>query len=193
MEALQQLRELVSIVKPLTDEEWDAFSAIWQPYTANRKEILTMAGEKERYIYFVTEGVQRVYYYDDRDREATIVFSYAPSFGGVLDAFMLQQPASYFYETLTPSSFYRAGFQDFQSMLEKYHTLQKTITFSLSRTISGMLERMVELQCYSSEEKFKSLLQRSPHILQLVPHKYLANYLGMDPTNFSKLINNVRI
>lgn len=193
MEALQQLRELVSIVKPLTDEEWDAFSAIWQPYTANRKEILTMAGEKERYIYFVTEGVQRVYYYDDRDREATIVFSYAPSFGGVLDAFMLQQPASYFYETLTPSSFYRAGFQDFQSMLEKYHTLQKTITFSLSRTISGMLERMVELQCYSSEDKFKSLLQRSPHILQLVPHKYLANYLGMDPTNFSKLINKVRI
>lgn len=193
MEELQQLRELVSIVKPLTDEEWDAFSAIWQPYTAKRKEILTMAGEKERYIYFVTEGVQRVYYYDDRDREATIVFSYAPSFGGVLDAFMLQQPASYFYETLTPSSFYRAGFQDFQSMLEKYHTLQKTITFSLSRTISGMLERMVELQCYSSEDKFKSLLQRSPHILQLVPHKYLANYLGMDPTNFSKLINNVRI
>lgn len=193
MEELQQLRELVSIVKPLTDEEWDAFSAIWQPYTAKRKEILTMAGEKERYIYFVTEGVQRVYYYDERDREATIVFSYAPSFGGVLDAFMLQQPASYFYETLTPSSFYRAGFQDFQSMLEKYHTLQKTITFSLSRTISGMLERMVELQCYSSEEKFKSLLQRSPHILQLVPHKYLANYLGMDPTNFSKLINKVRI
>jgi hypothetical protein len=36
-------------------------------------------------------------------------------------------------------------------------------------------------------------LQRSPHILQLVPHKYLANYLGIDATNFSKLLNRVRI
>jgi hypothetical protein len=55
------------------------------------------------------------------------------------------------------------------------------------------LQRLAELQCFSSEEKFRSLLQRSPHILQLVPHKYLANYLGIDATNFSKFINRIRI
>ncbi|MFN3381588.1 MAG: Crp/Fnr family transcriptional regulator, partial [Runella zeae] len=42
-------------------------------------------------------------------------------------------------------------------------------------------------------DRFRCLLQRSPHILQLVPHKYLANYLGMDATNFIKLINKVRM
>jgi hypothetical protein len=36
-------------------------------------------------------------------------------------------------------------------------------------------------------------LQRSPHILNLVPHKYLASYLGMDATNFSKLLGSVKI
>lgn len=63
----------------------------------------------------------------------------------------------------------------------------------LSHTLSGLLERLVELQCFSSEEKFRKLLKRSPHILQLVPHKYLANYLGIEATNFSKLINKVKI
>ncbi len=62
-----------------------------------------------------------------------------------------------------------------------------------TQALSGLLERMAQLQCFSSEEKFKTLLQRSPHILQLVPHKYLANYIGIDPTNFSKLINSVKI
>jgi hypothetical protein len=63
----------------------------------------------------------------------------------------------------------------------------------ITAALSGLLERIVELQCFSSEEKFRKLMQRSPHILQLVPHKYLANYLGIDPTNFSKLINSVKI
>jgi hypothetical protein len=56
-----------------------------------------------------------------------------------------------------------------------------------------VLERLVELQTFSAEDRYKRLLQRSPHILQLVPHKYLASYLGMDATNFSKLINKIKI
>lgn len=190
---LQSLRELISGIQPITDAEWKDFSSIWQPFSARRKENLTEVGEKEKYLYFVTDGVQRVYYFDERDREATLVFTYAPSFGGVLDAFMLQKPSSYIYETLTPSTFYRCTHTDFYDVLNRQPKLQQIIISSLSITISGMLERLVELQCYSSEDKFKILLKRSPHILQLVPHKYLANYLGIDPTNFSKFINKVKI
>jgi len=71
--------------------------------------------------------------------------------------------------------------------------IETMIRQGLSHALSGVLERLVELQCFSSEEKFRQLLRRSPHILQLVPHKYLANYLGIEATNFSKLINRVKI
>jgi hypothetical protein len=67
------------------------------------------------------------------------------------------------------------------------------VRLGLTHSLAGVLERLVELQCFSSEEKFRQLLRRSPHILQLVPHKYLANYLGIEATNFSKLLNRVKI
>jgi CRP-like cAMP-binding protein len=121
------------------------------------------------------------------------VFTYAPSFGGVLDAFLLQQPSRYYYETLTPSVFLRAPALEVLALIDKKPTLGSIIRQGLTHTLAGVLERLVELQCYSSEEKFKKLLHRSPHILQLVPHKYLANYLGIEATNFSKLINKVKI
>jgi hypothetical protein len=57
--------------------------------------------------------------------------------------------------------------------------------------ISGLEERLVEIQCFNSEDKLRSLLKRSPHILQLVPHKYLASYLGIDATNFSKMMGKI--
>ncbi len=187
------LKQLTTAIQPLSEEEWNAFSSIWTECAAKRKEQITLAGEKEKYLYFVIEGMQRVYYFDEQNREATLVFTYAPSFGGVLDSLMMQQPSRYYYETLTPSKFLRAPFQELHELMEKHTGIEKMVRKGVTVSLSGVLDRLVELQCYSSEERFKKLLQRSPHILQLIPHKYLANYIGIDATNFSKLINRVRI
>ena len=191
--AYTKLKTMLLAIHPLSEEECTTFLSIWKPFKAKRKEILTAIGEEERYLYFVEEGVQRVFYLDEHDREATLLFTYAPSFGGVIDALMLQQPSRYFYETLTPSNFLRITNTDLQAIIQVMPNLALLINKGLSNALSGVLERQVELQCYSSEQKFIKLLQRSPHILQLVPHKYLANYLGIDATNFSKLINKVKI
>jgi CRP-like cAMP-binding protein len=188
-----QLKNLVYSVHPLSADDWAEFESLWKPFSAKRKETITSAGDRERYLYFVAEGVQRVYYLDDQSREATVVFTYAPSFGGVLDSMLLQSPSRYFYETLTPSVFLRAPFHDVLLLMEKRHAIESLVRIGLSQALSGVMERLVELQCFSSEEKFRNLLKRSPHILQLVPHKYLASYLGMDATNFSKFINKIRL
>ena len=152
-----------------------------------------MPGQVEKYLYFVVEGVQRVFYFDENNREATLVFTYPPSFGGVIDSMMNESPSRYYYETLTPSVFLRAPYSEIQKLSTQISVVDVLIKKGIVGALSGVLERLVEVQCYSSEERFRKLLNRSPHILQLVPHKYLANYLGIDATNFSKLINRVRI
>lgn len=191
-DSLVGLKQLVAAIHTLPEPEWAEFSHIWRPFSAKRKEMLTAAGEQESYLYFILEGVQRVYYFDEQNREATLVFSYGPSFGGVLDSFMLQQPARYYYETLTPSHFLRASFRDLDAVMKRNPAVETMVRFGITGALSGVLERVVELQCYSSTDKFTQLLRRSPHILQLVPHKYLANYIGVDPTNFSKLMNTIK-
>ncbi|HTH54452.1 MAG TPA: Crp/Fnr family transcriptional regulator [Cyclobacteriaceae bacterium] len=192
-EPLQLLKNVVDAVHPLDPSEWDSLAAIWKPFKAKRKEILTQAGQKEDHLYFVVDGVQRVFYFDEQQREATLVFTYAPSFGGVLDSFLSQQPSHYSYETLTPSTFIRTSARELFQVIGSSRNVATFVQKGTTQAMSGLLERMVELQCYSSEEKFKALLKRSPHILQLVPHKYLANYIGIDATNFSKLMNSIRI
>lgn len=192
-EPLKLLHSVVQTIHPLDHTDWEALSQIWRPFSARRKEIITSAGETERYIYFVTDGVQRIYYLDDQSREATIAFTYRPSFGGIIDSAMMETSSRYYYETLTPSSFIRAPYSEFKEVAYERPAIERMLRAGMTQTLSGILERLVEVQCFSSEDKFRNLLKRSPHILQLVPHKYLANYLGIDPTNFSKLVNKVRI
>jgi len=186
------LKTLVDSIAPFPAGLWSEFSGLFEPYSAKRKICLTAQGEEEKFLYVVLEGVQRVYFLDQNGREATLVFTYPPSFAGVLDAMMLGGKSRYYFETLTTSRFLRAHISSVLALKNEI-AVSELLRLGLSGSLSGLLERLVETQVFSSEEKFRSLLRRSPHILNWIPHKYLANYLGIDPTNFSKLINSISI
>lgn len=195
MTDIQILQKFISAAFPLRTEELEKLTSptIWQPFECKRKVILTAAGETERALYFVLEGVQRVYYMGENKQEATLVFMYPPSFSCVLDSFLTQTPSNYFFETLTTSRFLKTTYKQIHELLEQSPEIQKMVLQLTTFALKGVLERQAELQCFSAEEKFRALLKRSPHVLQLIPHKYLASYLGIDPATFSKLLGSIRI
>ena len=190
---LLQLKKLIDAVHPLKPEEWEALSEVWEPVQYKRKTVLTTAGEVERYLYFVLDGVQRAFYVDDVHPEATVVFTYQHNFSGIVDSFLTRRPSKYFLETLTTSKMLRTSYQQVQQLMDKYHNFERWVRLAASNALMGVIERQIELTCYSAEEKFKTLLNRSPHVLQIIPHKYLASYLGIDPSTFSKLLASVRL
>ena len=87
----------------------------------------------------------------------------------------------------------RTTFRQVQTLMDEFHGIERLIRLAVSHSLRGVLERQTELISFSAEEKFRILLKRSPHVLQIIPHKYLASYLGIDPSTFSKLLSSVRI
>lgn len=191
--SIEILRQYIQAVQPLPDEVWEAFSQIWQTVEYKRKTVLTAAGETERHLYFVLEGVQRAFHVDDHHPDATIVFTYPHSFSGVADSFLTQTPSRFFFETLTSSKLLRTSYQQVKALADKHPELMAWVMKATAFALAGVLERQVELLKFSAEEKFRILLKRSPHVLQMIPHKYLASYLGIDASTFSKLLSSVRI
>jgi hypothetical protein len=63
--------------------------------------LLTASGETEKYLYFVSEGIQSAFYASKEGKEATVVFTYAPSLSGIADSLLTGLPSYYFFETLT--------------------------------------------------------------------------------------------
>lgn len=191
--SLTELKNFIDPIFHLKEEEWTAFSAAWQPFACKRKSVLTTAGETERHLYFVLDGVQRSFYTREDEHEATLVFTYPYSFSGVADSFLTQTPSLYYFETLTTSRFLRTSYNQVEELMREFPNIQRLILKATSFALKGVLERQVELQCFSAEEKFRKLLSRSPQVLNLIPHKYLASYLGIDASTFSKLLGTVRI
>ncbi|WP_276134627.1 Crp/Fnr family transcriptional regulator [Polluticoccus soli] len=192
MNAHNLLKQQIIAVHPIDEQAWDELARRWTEVSYKRKQVITMAGETEKYLYLVLDGVQRAFFEHD-GKEATLVFSYPPSFSGIIDSFFTQQPSKFCLETITQSSLLRIHFNDLDSLMQKHRSIETWVRVALTGVLSGTLQRQVEIMSYSAEEKFTTLLHRSPHVLNLIPHKYLASYIGVDPTTFSKLLGKVKL
>lgn len=186
------LKEQVFRVHPLDDDAFEALSKPWEEVLFGRKQLITRAGETEKYLYLVIEGIQRAYF-QHGDREPTLVFSFYPSFSGVIDSFFTQTPSKFQLETITQSKLIRIHYNDLNSLMQQYRSIESWVRIATTWVLAGTLERQVELMAYTAEEKFTALLKRSPHVLNLIPHKYLASYIGVDPATFSKLLGSVKL
>lgn len=192
MGVLDILYKQIQSVHVIEDAIWADMSQYWHEIEIGRKQVLTRVGDIERYLYFVVSGIQRAYV-EKRGKESTLVFSYTNSFSGIIDSLLLQVPSAYCLETLTKSHFLRIHYNDFNRLLQQHRELDTWARVALTHTLAGTLERNIELLSFSAEERFKTLLRRSPHVLNMIPHKYLASYIGVDPTTFSKMLSTVKI
>lgn len=176
----------------LEEDILDKYISSWIEYEVPKKTIMTFQGQTEKYMYFVMDGVQKSYHLND-GKEHIIAFTYPPSFSGIAESFLTQKPSHYFLETITDSKFLRISFDQHQQLMAEYRPIETLFRKATEKVLIGILQKHYELMAYSIEERFKLFTQRSPHLLNLVPHKDIASYLRIDATNFSKLLSRVPI
>lgn len=187
-----KIKAYINQLHPLEDEVLDEYLSHWKPFEARKKSLLTRAGEVERYMYFVLEGIQKSYRLKD-GKMHVIAFTYAPSISGIPGSFFTQQPSLYFLENLTDSKFLRISKEQHEALMAKHRSIETLFRKATELVLAGIINRYYELMAHDIETRFKVFVQRSPHLLQMVPQKDLASYLRIDPTNFSKLMGTVRI
>lgn len=186
------MKDYFQKIHPVDDEILDEYLAAWTPVEFPRKSIITSAGETERYLYFVHEGIQKAYYiYGDKIH--VMAFTYPPSISGIPESFLTQTPSKYYLECLTDSRMQRISFRRHQELMRRFRPIETLFRKGTEKLLIGVLERHYELLAYDIETRFRSFTARSPHLLTMVPHKDLASYLRIDPTNFSKLLGRIKL
>jgi CRP-like cAMP-binding protein len=177
---------------PIEQNDWDAFQARCVLKTFEKGDLLLQAGKTQKELYLVEEGVQ-MSYFDNGDKRQVMAFTYSPSLCAVPESFLMQKPSNYFLEALSYSRLQAISYAHLQGLFETSPIWERVFRKMTEHILAGLIQRHLELQIMTIEERFKQFAHRSSHLFQLVPHKYIANYLGINPTNFSKLYNKIKI
>lgn len=121
----------------------------------------------------------------------TLSFTYFPFLCAVAESFSFQVPSKYFLVCLTDSELEYITYEHLQRLIDQSQQIERLFRRMTEAMFADMIDLHINLRALSIEERYKNFCRKNPHLLQLVPHKYIASYLGIDPTNFSRLYNNV--
>lgn len=181
-----------SINQSIDDDILKIYTDSWVEQTFPKKTIITAEGETQKDIYFVLEGIQKSYFLND-GKEHVIAFTYSPSLSGIPESFFTQTPSKYYLESISDTKVLKISYAKHTQLLNKYRPIETLFRMATENILFGLVHRHHELMAYDIETRFKNFLQRSPHLLNQVPHKDLASYLRINASNFSKLLGKVKI
>ncbi len=177
---------------PITDVDFEAIQSKLYSQVFKRGDHMVIPGQVQKHLYFVKSGVQMVNF-EINGKMHVIAFTYPPNLCALPESFSQQKPSKYYLTCVTDSEVECLDFDDLQRLYSEYHNIETLFRKISERLLSGMLNIHIEFRSMSIEERFTAFCRRSPHLLQKVSHKYIASYLGIDATNFSKLYNSVKI
>ena len=95
----------------------------------------------------------------------------------------------HYLESISHSRFLRIDYATHAVWIEKHRSIETAWRKTTEAFLAGVIQRQHELMAFDMEKRFEVFMGRSKRLLQLIPHRDIASYLRIDPTNFSKLLS----
>lgn len=152
-----------------------------------RGEILIHAGEYDPDIYIVVEGVIR-HVYMDGDNEHTATFALPPTMFMEYHCFYAREPSFYQVEACCHSVVLRIPKRHYDVMLAESCEFVRW-ALSMADNQFYFYERKNRVVNGNARERFDAMIRNRPEIMENVPLRIIASYLGITPQYLSKLKN----
>src|SRR5690554_7215826 len=188
---MNERHEFIKSIHSIDEESYRLFTKDFKTKQFKKGENIIVPGQIENQVFFIRNGVL-MYYFDTFGKTNILGFASRSDFCAIPESFFFQKPANYYLTCLDHCALDSLTCENLQSLSDKSPQIVRLFRKLSESVIVGLINRQIELRSTSIEERFKAFCQRSPHLLQIIPHKYIASYLAIDPTNFSKLFNTVR-
>lgn len=151
-----------------------------------RNELLKQENTIDTNIYYVVEGSLRIYVMEEIE-DHTIRFGYKGSLIAALDSYITQRSSPLLIQALKRTTLKKVSKEKLEKIIisstEYTHVWIKVWQdFALQQ-----MEREIDILTTSPRERYLRVLKRSPHLFQIIPHKYIAAYLRMTPETLSRL------
>jgi CRP-like cAMP-binding protein len=188
---LSWLYEQMNAIHPLDESVFKEFDNSFEYLEYSKNSILLREGETCHYLYVMLDGLARIYYLKE-DREINALFVEEKSFFTAPDSFFSRKPSYHFIETLLPSKLARIHHEKLRRLYEEFPELNFVGRIITENYFVWSEEKLFLLRKHNAEERYHYFMENYPELLQKVPLKYLASYLGMNEETLSRIRNKIR-
>ncbi len=177
----------ISKIISLTASEQNLFMSKVEVKQFKAKTIILSPGEICTYSYFVNSGILRSFNINDNIVEHVLNFACTGWWISDMYSFITQKPGDLFIEVLEDAEVIVLSKENQEILYQEIPKLERFFRVLIENSLVSNQERLMDNLSLTAEERFEKFRIKYPTIIQKVPQKQIASFIGVTPEFFSKM------
>lgn len=190
MHSISLKKQILSIAA-FTENEIEMIVSSFEYAKIKPREYLSTIGTTSSKIYFIINGLARVYYLKN-GKEVTTYLSSDSGFIASYSSFINQTHSFENIQCIEESEILSISYAKMQKLYAEIPNWERVGRILAEQNYLCMADRLLKLQMIPAKEKYLTFLQTShSKIIQRTPLIYIASYLGITPESLSRIRQNI--
>lgn len=168
-DGLQQLKDLFSLVE------------------RKKGSVFAKKDDYPRNIAIIHSGVLRAYYSSFDKEEYNKTFFTEGDFVGAYSALVTNNKNQIDIDCLTDCLLLEANYSQITKLYDKYRSVERMSRVLAEQFFVVKEKREIELVTLEAKERYEIFKNEHPNLEQLIPQYHIASYLGVSPTQLSRI------
>jgi len=184
---LAQILDNISKIVTLTPQEQALFLSKTETKHFKAKTILQNAGQVCKEGYFVNSGLLRSFNINDNIVEHVLSFACEGWWISDMYSLLSQKPGNLFIEVLEDAEVVILSKENQEQLYLEIPKLERFFRILIENSLVANQERLMDNLSLTAEERFDKFCKKYPTLIQKVPQKQIASFIGVTPEFFSKM------
>ncbi len=174
------------LIPTMQQADWEALSSRFNYRQLKKGEFLTRQGEITRTVSFINKGLLRMCYLIE-GKEICTGFVCENEYISSYASFLTQTPSAENIDALEECELVNLSYEDMQQLYKTnpvFETFGRRIAEYLFIMVSSQTTRLLTL---TPEERYQSVIEYQPFVIQRVPQYMIASYIGITPEHLSRI------
>jgi CRP-like cAMP-binding protein len=179
------LFDFISKYVSLSESEKTALVDLDIFHSVKKGTVLLKEGQRSSEGYFVLKGCIRVYYIKDGEEKTTAFYT---EMEGLTPTCVVTKEASEYYIETSEDTILTISNPDMEmEIFEKFPKFETLCRVLSEELLAKQQINFDDFKTSSPEQRYLSLQEKRPDLIQRVPQHQLASFLGVKPQSLSRL------
>ncbi|NGP77788.1 Crp/Fnr family transcriptional regulator [Balneolaceae bacterium YR4-1] len=183
----EKLRKEIEEIEALTDEEFTYITSHFKERRFKKNQFVVQEGMPVPYDFFVVKGLLKAYVIDDKGKEHILQFAMENWWISDYQAHFSEKPASINIDCIEDCEMLALSLENRRKICREFHKMDRFFSIKFNLGYIRLQQRILSLLRENAEERYRNLLEKQPDLIQRVPKKYLAGFLGLSRETLSRL------
>lgn len=184
---MEELKIYLNELIHFTASEMEAFTSLFSETKLNKNEYFAKEGEFPSKLAFISEGVMRAFFRNRSGNEYNKTFFAPSTFIAAYSSITTKQRNLINLQCLTDCSLLVADFEKITSLYNEYPKIERLARIMAEYKFAIKEKREIELVTLDASERYEIFKKEHPNLENLINQYHIASYLGITPTQLSRI------